>query len=471
MNKITGSYPRIKTDTGCVGAVGNAGGVLLTQTIKATGLDVALSQALAPWRKPTAFHDPAKVLLDLAISLALGGDCLADVALLRAEPELYGLVACDATVSRTISLLAQHANRVLRAVDTARATARLRAWALAGDQAPDHTVDTKTPLVIDVDATLLTAHSDKQGAAGTYKHTYGHHPLLAFVDHGPDGTGEPLAIMLRPGNAGSNTTTDHIKVINQALRQLPANQGKAQGRRSILIRTDGAGGSHKLVNWLTGKGLSYSVGFTLPAHASELLGIIDRADVWQPAYDAHDQIRDGAWVAELTGLLDLTGWPPTMRVIVRKERPHPGAQTGLFDHDGHRVTAFATNTTPGGPHVQLADLELRHRRRARCEDRIRCAKDTGLANLPLQGFDQNRIWCAIVTLAGELTAWMQLLALSAHQARRWEPKRLRLRLFAVPAVMASHARRQVLRISRRAPWAGLTAAAIKRLTGLISAPT
>ncbi len=146
------------------------------------------------------------------------------------------------------------------------------------------------------------------------------------------------------------------------------------------------------------------------------------AEAWTPAYDGDRCPREGAWVAEVTGLLNLSCWPAGMRVIVRKERPHPGAQLRITDADGHRITAFATNTSRG----QLADLELRHRRRARCEDRIRVAKDTGLTNLPLHDFTQNQIWCAIVALACELTAWMQMLTLQGHQARRWEPKRLRL---------------------------------------------
>ena len=175
-----------------------------------------------------------------------------------------------------------------------------------------------------------------------------------------------------------------------------------------------------------------------------------------------DQVRDGAWVAELTDLLDLTGWPNGMRVIARKERPHPGAQLRLTDIDGLRVTAFATNTT----HGQLPDLELRHRRRARAEDRIRTAKDTGLTNLPLHDFNQNRIWCAIVTLAVEITAWMQLLALTGHDARRWEPKRLRLRLFTVPAALARHGRRILLHLAAKAPWAQLAADALHRLRAL-----
>ena len=188
--------------------------------------------------------------------------------------------------------------------------------------------------------------------------------------------------------------------------------------------------------------------------------------MWSPAYDAHDEIRDGAWVAELTGLLDMSKWPKGMRVIVRKERPHPGAQLRITDVDGHRITAFATNTKTGGPATQLPDLELRHRRRARCEDRIRVSKDTGLMNLPLQGFAQNRIWCAIVALAVEITAWMQMLALSGHQARRWEPKRLRLRLFTLPATIARTGRQVRLHLATKAPWVDLVNEGVLRLRAL-----
>src|SRR5450756_1091417 len=321
--------------------------------------------------------------------------------------------------------------------------ARHQAWRLAGEHAPDHGRDAKQPLVIDLDATLVTSHSEKEHAAPTFKRGFGFHPLTAFLDHGPDGTGEPLAILLRPGNAGSNTATDHIGVIRQALAQLPAHRPGHRPGRKVLIRTDGAGGTKKLIEWLTGQRLSYSVGFTLPANTPDLLAKIPE-NGWTPAYDAHDQVRDGAWVAELTGLMDLEGWPAGMRVIVRKERPHPGAQLRFDDVDGMRITAFVTNTTRG----QLPDLELRHRRRARCEDRIRLAKDTGLRNLPLHGFAANQIWCAIVTLASDLLAWMGMLALTGHDARRWEPKRLRHRLFSIP--------------SDRAPWAAVAVDAIHR---------
>jgi hypothetical protein len=187
------------------------------------------------------------------------------------------------------------------------------------------------------------------------------------------------------------------------------------------------------------------------------------ASAWQPAYDGNGQAREGAWVADITGLLDLSSWPPGMRVIVRKERPHPGAQLRFTDLDGHRFTAFATDAKKG----QLADLELRHRRRARCEDRIRCAKDTGLRNLPLKGFAQNQLWCEIVALAGELLAWTQLIAL-AGDARRWEPKRLRLRLFAVAGRLARSGRRLRLRLAERWPWAAHVTAAVNRLQALPS---
>ena len=427
-----------------------------------------LSVALAPWRRPLAVHDPAKVITDLAVCLALGGDTLSDVGLLRAEPELYGPVASDPTVSRTIDALAADAPAALRAMNTARAAARKRAWSLAGEHAPDHATSARTPLIIDVDATLVTSHSDKEQAAPTFKRGYGFHPLCAFVDHGAEGSGEPLALMLRAGNAGSNTAADHITLIKDALRQLPSHvPGRRPGRR-VLIRTDAAGCTHDVVAWMAAQRLSYSVGFTLPASTPELLAKIPQ-EVWQPAYDAHDQIRDGAWVAELTDLLDLTGWPPGMRVIARKERPHPGAQLHITDIDGHRVTAFATNTRPGGPDTQLADLELRHRRRARCEDRIRTAKDTGLRAFPLHDFTQNQLWLAIVALAAEIVAWMQMLALPGHQARRWEPKRLRLRIFTIPATIARHARRTVLHLADTAPWADLADQGLNRLRQL-SAP-
>jgi hypothetical protein len=339
--------------------VSQAGGLVLTETIRAVGLDRELSAALARWRLPLAIHDPGKIVADLAVTLALGGDCLADIALVRAEPGLYGLVASDPTVSRTIARLADDAPAALSAIAAARAAARARAWRLAGALAPDYRVDRHQPLIVDVDATLVTAHSDKEGAAPTFKRGFGHHPLWSFLDHGPDGTGEPLSVLLRPGNAGSNTAADHVTVPRNALRQLPNHRVGTRPGRKVLIRIDGAGATHELLDWIVGQRMSYSVGFTLPTDFAEQLTKIPNK-VWTPAYNSDGEIREGAWVAEITGLLNLDSWPDEMRVIARKERPHPGAQLRITDADGLRVTAFATNTTPGGPAHQLADLELRH---------------------------------------------------------------------------------------------------------------
>jgi hypothetical protein len=460
VSKSTSPYPRVSASATGTGVVSQAGTVLLLRTAEKTGLAAALTTELAPYRKPLARHDPGKIVLDLATALAIGGDCLADIAQLRAHPEIFGAVASDPTVSRLISVLATDADTALAAIGRARATARSHAWAAAGTSAPDHAIDEAHPLVLDIDATLVTAHSEKEQAAPTFKRGFGFHPLCAFVDHGTGGTGEPVAMLLRPGNSGSNTAADHITVVQDALAQLPVDPAYRVGKK-VLVRIDGAGGTHGLIEYLTKRRLSYSVGFGLTETMVAALELVpDQA--WTPAYDSDGQVRDGAWVTELTGLLDLSSWPKGMRVIVRKERPHPGAQLRFTDRDGLRLTAFVTNTRRG----QLPDLELRHRRRARCEDRIRTAKVTGLQNLPLHGFDQNRIWLALVQLACELIAWMQMLALTDVAARRWEPKRLRLRLLSIAGRVARHARRVRLRLAATAPDIDVLVAGLNRLEAL-----
>ena len=433
------------------GLVSQAGVLLLAEAVGVTGLGRGLADGLARWRAPRTVHDPGKILTDLVMTLALGGDCLADVAVLRAQPELAGPVASDPVVSRLVAALAAEGPRALRAIRCARAAARERAWALAGDRAPGAD---GLLVTVDIDATIVLAHSEKEKAAPTWKKTFGFHPLAAFADHGAGAGGEALAILLRAGNAGSNTAAEHIEVTGLALAQLPRKL-----RRRVLIRTDSGGGTHKFLAWLAspGRRLHYSAGMTITEDMQDaILALPER--VWEPAYDAGGQVRPGAWVAELTGLLDLAAWPAGMRVIVRKERPHPGAQLRFTDLDGHRFTCFATDAKKG----QLADLELRHRRRARCEDRIRNAKDTGLRNLPLHSFAQNQIWCELVAMASELLAWMQMLALDGP-ARAWEPKRLRLRLFSAAGRLVRGGRRLRLRLAATWPWTAQLTAAITRL--------
>ncbi|ALO91258.1 Putative transposase [Streptomyces hygroscopicus subsp. limoneus] len=399
-------------------------------------------------------HDPGKVLLDVALAVALGGDCLADVGMLRAEAAVFGAVASDPTVSRLVSTLAASGQKALRAIRAARAEARERAWELADRKAPD----ADGTVTVDLDGVLVIAHSDKEDAAATWKKTYGHHPLMGFVDHGPGGTGEPVATLLRPGNAGSNTAADHIEAAQLALAQLPKNYRRG---RQTLIRADSAGGTHDFVAWLARRGrwLSYSVGMVITdAIHQHVLKV--PASAWTPAVEADGEIRDGAWVAELTGDV-LQGWPEGMRLIIRKERPHPGAQLRLTDADGMRLTCFATNTT-GRP---IAGLELRHRLRARAEDRIRAARATGLRNLPLHRTAQNRVWLEIVQIALDLLAWMPMLALTG-KARLWEPRRLRLRLFTAAGQLVTTGRRKFLRLARHWPWTSHITAALDRLIHL-----
>lgn len=454
MKKSIGSYPRVRIGGGGRAVVSQAGGVLLVETVRKAGLDTAISAALTPWRKARAVHDPGKILLDVALAVALGGDCLADVVMLRAEPDVFGPVASDPTGSRLIDTLAATGPKALTAIRAARAEARRRVWRLAGREAPD----AGGTVTVDLDGVLVIAHSDKEGAAPTWKRTYGHHPLMGFVDHGPGGTGEPVAALLRPGNAGSNTAADHITATRLSLAQLPKKYRR--GRRT-LIRTDSAGGTHDFVAWLAQRGRwpSCSVGMTVGEQVHQNVRKVP-ASAWTPAVETDGEIRDGAWVAELTGNV-MDGWPKGMRLIVRKERPHPGAQLRLTDADGMRLTCFATNTV-GRP---IAELELRHRLRARAEDPIPNARATGLRNLPPHRTAQNRIWLEIVQIALDLLAWMPMLALTG-KARLWEPRRLRPRLFTAAGQLVTTGRRRILRLARHWPWTSCITTALDRLAQL-----
>ncbi len=431
----------------------SAGGALLVQTARATGLDRGLSRALGPWCPLTAVHEPGKVVLDLAGTLALGGDCLADIAVLRAQPAVFGRVASDPTVSRTVDRLAAGGDAVLTSISRAAAAARAAAWA---HRSP---VPAAGPVMVDLDATVVVSHSEKESAAPTFKRTFGFHPLLAFVDHGPTGVGgEVLAGLLRPGNANANNSADHITVLDMALAQLPE-----AVRSRVTVRADSGGGTKAFLTRITNLGLQYSIGIGTAIGVDQHMLSRLPGTAWTQAYDPDGRPRDGAQVAELTGMLPgLTGrgWPAGMRVIARRERPHPGAQLRLTDLDGWRITTFATNTRTG----QLATLEVTHRLRARAEDRIRTLKDLGLRNLPLHDTAQNRVWLAAVLLAQNLLTWTAHLALSQHRAA--EPKRLRLRLLNVAARILTTGRRTTLRLPARWPWATELLTAHQRLAGL-----
>jgi Transposase DDE domain group 1 len=410
-------------------------------------------------------------VLDLAIAVALGGDAACDIGVLRAQPGVFGSVASDPTVSRLIKVLAADATAALTAISRARAVARERVWQVAGAPLQDGRV------VIDMDASLVTAHSDKQDATRTWKKTFGFHPLFGFADHGAGGAGEPLAELLRPGRAGSNTVADHLAVFDAALAQLPApwRQPDEQGRIPVLVRTDAAGATKDFAAHLHAHGVEFSLGASLGHFDIHTALAVLPKRAWTPAYQARKprvaetgiqiEPRDGAWVTEATGVVNMSSWPSGTRLILRKERPHPGAQLRITDTDGMRVTGFLTNTPPGGPERQLAELELRHRRHARVEDRIRAAKDTGVRNPPFHDMTQNQIWLAVSALAQDLLAFTARLALPAATAL-YEPKRLRLRILAVAGRIVRTARQTTLKIDPAWPWADSITTAHARLCAL-----
>jgi DDE family transposase len=424
------------------GLMSHAGAALLAETADRLGLTAALSDALAGVRERRGRHDPGRVIRDLAVMLADGGDCLSDLRAVRDQEPLFGPVASDATAFRLIDALARDPE-LLACLRVARARARANAW--AAGVAPGR-------VVIDIDATLISAHSEKQGAAGTYKRGFGFHPLLAWLD----GTHEALAGILRPGNAGANTASDHIELVRLALEQLP---GEVVMDSEIVVRTDSAGATHAFAEDLREANIRFLMGLDLTEGVrAALLAVPEKA--WRPALRQDGETREGAFVAELTSQLELGAWPPGTRVLVRRERPHPGAQLSFSDHDGHRFLATLTDL-PGEP----VELECLHRARANAEDRVRAAKQTGLENLPFREFDHNAIWLELSLIAQDLIACTQRLALTDELAT-CEPKTLRYRLLHTAGRLVFHARRATLRLARDWPWADALAAAFTRLAAL-----
>ena len=421
-----------------------SGTALLVGVADRVGLSGALAQAMGGVRKRCSRHDPGRTLRDLAVMVADGGDCLADLSALRDQPSLFGDVCSDATAWRALAAL--DAGR-LAAVRRARAQARARVWELAG--APRR-------VILDCDATLVSAHSEKEQAAGNYKHGFGFHPLLCYEAE----TKEGLSGILRPGNAGANTAADHIAVLDLALAQLPEGV-KGPG---LLVRADSGGASHAFLDHVVSLGLGFSVGFDLTEPVREaVLAVPERA--WRPALTQAGEPRDGAAVAELALDLEANGWPPGTRAICRRERPHPGAQLSFTDEGGYRFQVLITNQQ--GDRIER--LEQLHRQHAVVEDRIRCGKDTGLANLPFRAFQPNAAWLELALIAQDLLAWTQRLLLEGELAR-CEPKRLRYRLLHVAGRLTRHARRLRLHLPRGWRWGKQLLAAFEQLRALPQAP-
>jgi hypothetical protein len=443
--QATNSPSGFEVATDGVGVVGHAGAALLGELADRVGLTAALG-----WRDPQGRRHPdAAVLRDLAVMLADGGDCLSDLAVLRDQPALFGPVASTPTAWRVVERTASDPDGLAR-LRAARAHARARAWAAGGD--PDVEL-----LIVDADATLVLAQTDaKEGAAGTYKHTFGFAPLLAYLDRGP-APGEPLAGLLRPGNAPAGASSDLAELVDLAVAQLPA---ATRATTPVLVRSDSAGGSSKLAWHLRERGIGFSLGMQIDAHVREAI-LAQPEQAWTPAVEPDGQVRDGAEACELTGWVDLHTWPAGTRAICRREDAHPGAQLRFTDHDGHRFQVFLTDQAD----PDLGRLELRHRQRARVEDRIRAAKATGLANLPFDRWRRNAVWLELVLTAQDLTCWTQALLLAGPLAVA-EPKTLRYRLLHVAARIVCHARRLILRLQASWPWTVELARAFARLRAL-----
>ena len=444
--QATNSPGRFEVTTDGVGVVGHVGAALVRELADRVGLISALG-----WRSPGGRqrrHPDAHVLGDVAVMLADGGDCLSDLAALRDQPELFGPVASTPTAWRVIERVATDPDGLAR-LRAARAHARARAWAAGAHPDPEL-------LVVDADATLVLAHRDaKEGAEGTYKHSFGFHPLLAYLDRG-HAPGEPLAGLLRPGNAPAGGADDLIELVDLALAQLPA----AAREQPVLVRSDSAGASTRLAWHLRNDQVGFSLGMPIDQHIREAI-LAQPEHLWTQAIDADGQPRAGAEVCELTGWVDLHTWPPGTRAICRREDAHPGAQLRFTDHDGHRFQVFLTDQ----PDPDLARLELRHRQRARVEDRLRAAKATGLRNLPFDRLGRNAVWLELVLAAQDLVCFTQTLLLNGDLAIA-EPKTLRYRLLHTAGRIVRHARRTILRLQRSWPWTAALACAFTRLRAL-----
>jgi hypothetical protein len=421
------------------GIVSHAGSALLSGLADRVGLTAALSDAMAPTRQRASAHDPGVVLRDLAVMLADGGDCLSALGVLRDQEALFGRVASDSTAYRVIDSVDGPGLERLRA---AVAIARGRAWSLGA--AP------KT-VVLDWDATLVTAFSHKARASATYKKGFGHHPLLCYLDEST----EALAGVLRDGNAGSNTAADHITVGDLALAQLPARALDWE----IIARVDGAGATHHFTRWCRDAGIRFSVGAKLTDEVLQAaLALHDGA--WQHGLHKDGSENPNSFVCELTGQVNIETWPSGSRLICRAVRLDEAIQLTFGEEDGFRYEVFLTDI-PG----DIRDRDLFHRGHARIEDRVRGAKACGLENLPFQSFANNEVWLLLVQLAQDLIAWSQALLLTGD-LKRAEPATLRYRLWHTAARLSRHARTTRLRLDRHWPWAQQLVAAFKLLQAL-----
>jgi hypothetical protein len=426
----------VVVEIGGKGVVAHVGLHLLGSFADRLGVGDCLSTAITPGGERLPVHDRGKVLTQAMLMLAGGGEACSDIEHLRAQPDLFGSVPSDSTLYRTFRDVDADALAALRA---AFAEVRVKAWRKM-------TATTGTaPVVLDIDSSLHEVHSEnKAETAPHYKGGYGFHPIYCFAD----ATGECLAELLRPGNAGANTIADHVTVLDAAIAQLPEEiavghrpgDDPAMVRRAIQVRADSAGCTDFV--W---RCRERNVGFAVIArkedqvHAAISKAIGDESR-WQQALTQDGEDRRGAQVAELTDLVDLTDWPGGTRLIVRREPLHPGAQGSLFPSLQFRYWGHYTDAA-GDP----VELDVHMRAHAHVEDGIGRLKDSGADRFPFRDIEANRAWLAVVAMADALVRWFQQLCCHGIFAVA-EPKTLRWTLWHTPARIVRHARQHIMRI-------------------------
>jgi len=466
------------TDGGS-GLVGHAGAILLRKAADQAGLTGWLGAALQKPGKSPVFGRGG-VLVSMAAAIALGAASMSDIAVLAQLSPVLGAAPSGPTVRRALDLAGMAAS--LERIAGARAKARAHVWELIEGTAagfPWLVIAGKTLtgwLVIDLDATLVTAHSDKEGAAPTWKKGYGFHPLGAWLAN----TRECLAMLLRPGNAGSNTFADHKQVLAAAIRQVPA-----RFRRKILVRVDGAGASHELIRHLLGmssprRTVLFTCGWMITAADEDAIRQVP-AGAWEPGIGQDGTIEQDKDVAEITGLMSRAGnWPDGLRWIARRVKPSRRHLKNLTDYEkktGWKYSITCTNIpgtgisgVPGSHHPQHIDVV--HREHAVVETGgVRTAKAMGLRNLPSKSWQVNKGWVIAANIAADLTAWTRLLGLCDDPGlRQADPDTLRYRIWHIPARLVHHARQRVLKISPDWPWKEAFLTCWQRLRAL-PAPT
>ncbi len=414
----------------------HAGLFVLGRFADGLGLCEALSAAVPAAGERAPVHDRGKVLVHLLLMLAGGGEACADIEHLRAQRVLFGEVASDSTLYRTLRGLGPD---VLEGLASAVAGVRAGVWERRGD------VSGSSPVVLDIDSTLVEVHSEnKAQAAAHFKGGFGFHPMLCVTDDG-----EPLAVMLRPGNAAANSIGDHIEVLDAAVAQLPA--AVAAGHREhddaelavrrLQLRVDAAGCSIHIAAACRDRNTEF---FMTARSNNQVTAAIDDnridTEIWQSALDARGEPAERAQVAELTSFVDLSDWPDKTRFITRREPRHPGAQRTLFDSGAWRYRGFYTDAA-GDP----AELDAHHRAHARIENTIADLKDSGLARMPFSDYNANTAWAAMVAFSLTLIRWFQQLRLDGPLAKA-APKRLRWQLWHAPARLVRSSRKWTLRL-------------------------